>query len=216
MRALRLAFAVTLALAAASPAGAERPPNTDQVSTSLMTLMPVLTPISDYGGDDWRSGACALCFGEIGEQRQKLYEHGVALDVSLTQTPQGVVSGGKDKVWKYSGNADYYLALDSDRLGLWPGGLLKVTGRTKFGRGVIPTRPLDRYGIGFYALLQSDDFENQPIIGSLVEDEWGMEVFYNMAITPWLQFSPSVQYIDSGQVAVDHSVVVTTRLQIYF
>jgi porin len=454
MRALRLAFAVTLALAAASPAGAERPPNTDQVSTSLMTLMPVLTPISDYGGDDWRSGACALCFGEIGEQRQKLYEHGVALDVSLTQTPQGVVSGGKDKVWKYSGNADYYLALDSDRLGLWPGGLLKVTGRTKFGRGVlkqagnlspvnygwllpsiedqtesfleeyyltqgltdwaalvfgrllmgnvgdtnrlagneqtqfvntslrnspllgvltsslsvhtaalmiqpsshvaiaplalsrndedgvygspgglfseysvgvlmfvdwevagltgqfqpvggwtnkdkfdnplldlpqalnvptkrgnwlvgfsanqylykpkqptgrdvratpfilepegigaflrfhyapedrnlfnvfvsggisgrgvIPTRPLDRYGIGFYGLFFSDDFENRPILGALLENEWGMEIFYNLAITPWLQFSPSIQYIDSGQAAVDHSVVVTTRLQIYF
>ncbi len=84
------------------------------------------------------------------------------------------------------------------------------------GREVIPTRPLDRHGIGFYALLQSDDFENQPIIGSLVEDEWGMEVFYNMAITPWLQFSPGVQFIDSGQADVDHSVVVTTRLPIYF
>ncbi len=43
-----------------------------------------------------------------------------------------------------------------------------------------------------------------------------MEVFYNLAITPWLQFSPSVQYIGSGQVDEDHSVVVTTRLQLYF
>jgi porin len=420
-----------------------------------MTLMPILTPISDYTSDDWRSGACAFCFGAIGEQRQKLYERGIALDVSVTQTPQGVVSGGEDRVWKYSGNADYYLALDSERLGLWPGGLLKLAGRTKFGRGVlkqagnlspvnygwllpsiedesesfleeyyitqgltdwaalifgrllignfgdpnrvagneqtqfvntslrnspllavvtsslsvhsallvvqpsphvaiapfalsrndkdgvygspgglfseysvgaqvianweiagltgeflpiggwtnkqkfdspliilpilgidipeksgnwvlgfsanqyfyvpkepstkqvkatpfilqpegigaflrfhyapedrnlfntfvsggitgrgvIPTRPLDRYGIGFYALFQSDDFKNDPILGDRLEDEWGMEIFYNLAITPWLQFSPSVQYIDSGQVDVDHSVVVTTRLQLYF
>jgi porin len=422
-----------------------------------MTLMPILTPVSDYTSDDWRSGACAFCFGTIGEQRQKLYERGVALDVSVTQTPQGVVSGGEDRVWKYSGNADYYLALDSDRLGLWPGGLVKLTGRTKYGRGVlsqagnlspvnygwllpsindetesfleeyyitqgltdwaalifgrllignlgdtnrlagneqtlfvntslrnspllnvitsslsvhsallliqpsphvaiapfalsrndqdgvygspgglfseysvgaqvmvhweiagltgeftpiggwsnktksvldnpfliinippglplpqksggnwiigfsanqyfyvpdqpakqevqatpfilqpegigafmrfqyapedrnffntfvsggitgrgvIPNRPLDRYGIGFYALLQSD--EAQPTLIDLIEHEWGMEVFYNLAITPWLQFSPSVQYIDSGQVDVDHSVVVTTRLQLYF
>jgi carbohydrate-selective porin OprB len=43
-----------------------------------------------------------------------------------------------------------------------------------------------------------------------------MEVFYNLALTPWLQFSPSVQYIDSGQVDVDHSVVVMTRLPLYF
>ena len=85
-----------------------------------------------------------------------------ALDVSVTQTPQGVVSDGEDRVWKYSGNADYYLALDSDRRGLWPGGLLKVTGRTKFGRGVL------------------------------------------------------IQYIDSGRVDVDHSVVVTMRPQMYF
>ena len=84
------------------------------------------------------------------------------------------------------------------------------------GRGVIPTRPLDRYGVGFYALFQSDEFKNHPILGDLLEDEWGMEIFYNLAITPWLQFSPGVQYIDSGQVDVDHSVVVTTRLQLYF
>jgi porin len=82
------------------------------------------------------------------------------------------------------------------------------------GRGVIPSRPLDRYGVGFYALFQSE--EAQPTFIDLIEDEWGMEVFYNIALTPWLQFSPSVQYIDSGQVGVDHSVVVTTRLQLYF
>jgi porin len=456
MKALHLAFALTLALGLVSSAGAEPPPDTDQGSTSLMTLMPIFTPISDYTSDDWRSGACAFCFGAIGEQRQKFYERGIALDVSVSQTPQGVVSGGENKGWKYSGNADYYLALDSDRLGLWPGGLLKVTGRTKFGRGVltqagnlspvnygwllpsiedesdsfleeyyitqgltdwaalmfgrlmignlgdpnrlagneqtqfvntslrnspllnvvtsslsvhsallliqpsphvaiapfalsrndkdgvygspgglfseysvgaqvivnwevsgltgeflpiggwsskdkfdspfvildiiegidipeknsnwivgfsanqylyapkdlgakkiqttpfilqpegigaflrfhyapedrnffnifvsggitgrgvIPTRPLDRYGVGFYALFQSDDFKNHPILSNLLEDEWGMEVFYNLAITPWLQFTPSVQYIDSGQVDVDHSVVVMTRVQLYF
>jgi len=456
MRALPFVLSLTLALGVVSSVGAEPPPDTDQGSTSLMTLMPILTPISDYTSDDWRSGACAFCFGAIGEQRQKFYERGIALDVSVTQTPQGVVSGGDNKVWKYSGNADYYLALDSDRLGLWPGGLLKVTGRTKFGRGVltqagnlspvnygwllpsvkdesdsfleeyyitqgltdwaalvfgrllmanvgdtnrlagneqtqfvntalrnspllgvltsslsvhtaalmiqpsshvavaplalsrndkdgefgspgglfseytvgglmfvnwevagltgelqpiggwtnkvkfdspwlvldlipalnipkkngnwlvgfsanqylyqpkqptgkevqatpfilqpegigaflrfhyapedrnlfnifvsggitgrgvIPTRPLDRYGVGFYALVQSDDFKNHPILSNLLEDEWGMEVFYNLAITPWLQFSPSVQYIDSGQVGVDDSVVVMTRVQLYF
>jgi porin len=67
-----------------------------------------------------------------------------------------------------------------------------------------------------YALFQSDDFESHPVIGDLLEDEWGVEVFYNLAITPWLQLSPSLQLIDSGQVDVDHSVVATLRLQLYF
>ena len=78
-----------------------------------------------------------FCFGAIGDKRQELYEHGIAIDVSMTHTPQGVVSGGDDEVWKYSGAADYEIHLDSGRLGLWPGGLVKVGGRSKFGRGVL-------------------------------------------------------------------------------
>jgi hypothetical protein len=63
MRALPFVLALTLALGSASIALAEPPPDTDQGSTSLMTLMPILTPISDYTSDDWRGGACAFCFG---------------------------------------------------------------------------------------------------------------------------------------------------------
>lgn len=43
-----------------------------------------------------------------------------------------------------------------------------------------------------------------------------MEIFYNLALTPWLHFNPGVQYISSGQTDVGHPVVVTTRLQLYF
>ena len=32
------------------------------------------------------------------------------------------------------------------------------------GRGVIPTRPYDRYGIGFFAYLDSGDLDDQPIL----------------------------------------------------
>ena len=39
-----------------------------------------------------------------------------------------------------------------------------------------------------------------------------MEIFYDLAITPWLQFSPSVQHIQSAVSGVDESVVVATRL----
>ena len=84
------------------------------------------------------------------------------------------------------------------------------------GRGVVPSRPFDRYGIGVYALFESDDLKDQPLIGGLLDTEWGTEVFYNLAITRWLQLSPSVQYIQSGLPGVDESVVVATRLQIDF
>jgi carbohydrate-selective porin OprB len=58
------------------------------------------------------------------------------------------------------------------------------------------TRPDDRYG--------------------KLDTEWGLELFDNLAITPWLQLSPSLQYIESGLPGVDESIVVTTRLQMVF
>jgi hypothetical protein len=63
MGVLPFVLALTLALGSASIALAEPPSDMDQGSTSLMTLMPILTPISDYTSDDWRRGACAFCFG---------------------------------------------------------------------------------------------------------------------------------------------------------
>lgn len=84
------------------------------------------------------------------------------------------------------------------------------------GRGVIPGRPNDRYGLGFYKMFASDDLKDQPILGDVLDDEWGMEVFYNIALTPWLQLSPGVQYVRSGVKSTDRSTIVSTRLQIDF
>ena len=425
---------------------------------SLMTLAPELTPISDYRGDLFSR---STLFGDPGGLRQALYERGIAIDFDLTQVPQGVVSGGRDEEWKYGATADYYLSLDSGRLNLWPGGLLTVHGRTKFGRsvnsqagtispvdyawlipsadedsesfleeyyltqglskhmlliagrilfgnvgdtnrfannertqflntalknslllgvltsaqslhgvalqyqlapgvliapfalsrndedgvygspgglfseysvggqltfnwkiaglpgeilpiggysskdvaeldnpfllrdlieflrgnlqiprtngnwvvgfsfdqylympkpsrrsmahtadfdkepegigvfmrfhyapqdrnpwniflsggvggrGVIPGRSLDRYGLGFYALFVSGDLKDRPVLGQL-DTEWGMEAFYNLALTPWLQLTGDLQYIVSGFPRVDNAVVLGTRIQMYF
>ena len=85
------------------------------------------------------------------------------------------------------------------------------------GCGVIPSRPNDRYGIGFYAMIESGDFNDQlPVVGSVIDTEWGMEIFYNIAITPWLQLTPDFQYVDSGIAGVGEAVVLASRVQIYF
>ena len=46
-------------------------------------------------------------------------------------------------------------------------------------RGVIPTRPYDRMGIGAYSLIASGDLRDQVIIGSRLGTEVGLEAFYN-------------------------------------
>lgn len=433
-------------------------PQGEAGKVSLMTQVPQLTPISDYQGTDWRTSTSAFGFGEIGAQRQQLYEKGIAIDMGMTNVVQGVVSGGTDTGWAYNNIMDQQISLDSGRLDLWPGGLIVIHGRSKLGkdvlsdagtispvnhsaltpvsrevnrwfleeyylfqalsekwsfiagrvmfsgigdlnrfagnektqflntsfrnsplmgiisqatslhgaavnyspnpdiiispfvlsnndvdgtwgspgglfdeysagiqfqfswevaglkgyispifgytsvnaadldntrlifdaieglqipdkndnwvagfsfdhyvympeasreaaahtaqfdkepegigvfcrfhyspenrnpwnivlsggvggRGVIPGRHNDRYGLGFYGMLESDDLDDPPVLGDVLDTEWGMEAFYNIALTPWLQLTPSVQYIQSGVDSINHSTILATRLQMYF
>jgi len=110
-------------------------PAKEKGGISLLTVSPECSPVSDYTGNI-RERSTLL--GNFGGNRQRLYEKGVALDLGLTQVVQGVTSGGNDQEWKYSGTADYSLTLDTQRIGLWPAGLLVVHGKTKFGRSVNP------------------------------------------------------------------------------
>jgi porin len=58
------------------------------------------------------------------------------LDVDLLQTLQGVASGGRNEVATYLGEAEYTLHVDTQKLGLWPGGFLRVQGVSSFGQNI--------------------------------------------------------------------------------
>jgi porin len=60
----------------------------------------------------------------------------VVLDVDLLQTLQGVASGGRNEVATYLGEAEYTLNVDTQKLGLWPGGFLRVQGISSFGQNI--------------------------------------------------------------------------------
>jgi hypothetical protein len=82
------------------------------------------------------------------------------------------------------------------------------------GRGVIPGRPYDQFGVGAFWLKESRDLKKQP--GNLVGDEVGVEAFYNFAITPWLQLSADAQWISPGKTSSDDAWILGTRLNIRF
>lgn len=82
------------------------------------------------------------------------------------------------------------------------------------GRGVIPGRPYDRFGLGPYWLQESSDLDKQP--GNLLADEVGVEAFYNFAITPWLQLSFDAQWISQAIRSSDDAVALGTRLNTRF
>jgi porin len=92
------------------------------------------------------------------------------------------------------------------------------------GKGIIPGRPLDQFGIGFYYI----DVSNPKFTGPLttrdfLRDEYGFEAYYNVAITPWLKLTPDIQVIRPAQKQVitsgkgiDTASVLGFRLQLIF
>ncbi len=99
---------------------------------SLRTEIPAEdAPASNpYSGDFWTRSTLS---GDWWGIRNQLADKGVTLDMSLTQAAQGIVHGGKDIGWQYSGGrGDINLSLDTQKLGLWPGGFLNVEAEGNF------------------------------------------------------------------------------------
>lgn len=93
-------------------------------------------PIKDYsGGIKERINL----LGEWGGLRNDLAENGIVFEIGLTNVHQNNLRGGR--YWKhsegYTGSADAWLLIDTQRLGLWDGGLWTFHGETLFGNSPI-------------------------------------------------------------------------------
>jgi len=68
------------------------------------------------------------------------------------------------------------------------------------GKGIIPGRPLDQFGLGYYYLdVGSIKFQGPVGTREFLRDEQGFELYYNFALTPWAQLSPNFQVVGGGQ-----------------
>jgi len=74
--------------------------------------------------------------GDWGGVRDELGKKGVVLDVDLLMTPQVNMSGGRSIGGNFWGNIDYTLNLDTQKMGLWPGGFFKFEADTGFGSNI--------------------------------------------------------------------------------
>lgn len=90
------------------------------------------------------------------------------------------------------------------------------------GTGMLPGRPYDRFGIGYYFVdVSKPTFQGALTARSFLQDEHGFEVFYNFAITPWVLLTPDLQVIRGAQKEravsgknVDAATVLGFRLQL--
>jgi porin len=76
-----------------------------------------------YSGDFWSRSTLT---GDWGGTRNEWAAKGVTFDINLTQVGQSVISGGKNIGWEYTGRGNLTLNIDTQKLGLWPGGFFTI------------------------------------------------------------------------------------------
>ncbi|MGD0274797.1 MAG: carbohydrate porin [Syntrophales bacterium] len=68
------------------------------------------------------------------------------------------------------------------------------------GKGIIPDRPLDSFGIGYYYIAIGHPTFTGPLAAhEFLRDEQGCEIYYNIALTPWMRLTPDLQIVRSAQ-----------------
>lgn len=147
---------------------------------------------------------------------------------------EGIVAPTHDGSWSISYIFDQYLSQDScDPKRGW--GIFGAYGLAAAqtspisyflsggigGTGPICSRPNDSWGFGLYYLGLSGGFKDLldlPIVAPNLaqQNEYGLEAYYNAAITPWCHFTTDLQVIEPSTRSLSTAVVLGGRLKIDF
>jgi porin len=82
------------------------------------------------------------------------------------------------------------------------------------GKGLVPGREKDSFGIGYYYIHLSEELPR--FIKKRGRDEQGGELYYNVAVTPWLHLTPDLQIIHPAAKKVNTTVVGGLRFKADF
>jgi porin len=146
-------------------------------------------------------------------------------DPRILAPASGIVPSTEDDAWAFYYNFDQFLITDPNdpsqgwgvfgRFGLSDG---KANYIHRFysagvgGTGIIPGRDHDRFGVGYYYLQLTDNR-----LGLFTDDsEQGVEVFYNIAVTPWFELTADLQMVDGAGRFSDSAVIGGLRGRIAF
>jgi len=91
------------------------------------------------------------------------------------------------------------------------------------GKGIVASRPDDRFGVGWYYSRFSDDLKNNlRVLRRGLRNEQGVEAFYNIQVTPAVTVTPNLQVIvdpaarGPNPASEDYALVFGVRLQMDF
>jgi porin len=81
-------------------------------------------------------------------------------------------------------------------------------------KGLFDSRPNDTCGIGLYYVRLTNNLPGP--LDRRSQDEYGGEIYYNIALTPWLHVTPDLQIIEPATRHTDTTVVAGVRLRASF
>lgn len=117
-----------------------------------------------------------------------------------------VVPGSKDRGWGVFGRVGFANDQINPIKAFYSVGL--------GGKGPWDVRPNDSFGVGVYYLQLSD---NLPFpIDRRARDEYGVELYYNLALTPWMHVTADLQVIEPANRGADVTVVGGVRVKVDF
>lgn len=84
------------------------------------------------------------------------------------------------------------------------------------GASLLRSRPLDTWGAGYFYVGLSDGLKSVAPRLLPLDDEHGVELFYNIGVTPWCHITPDLQIVSPARTRVDTAVVFGVRAKIDF
>lgn len=85
------------------------------------------------------------------------------------------------------------------------------------GNSFLPGREMDKWGIGYFRYGLSDDLKDGlDELDIQIQDEQGIEAFYNFFVTPWFQVTGDIQWIDSFKPGVSDDLIGMVRVRSVF
>ena len=84
------------------------------------------------------------------------------------------------------------------------------------GYHIVPGRPDDVFGVGYFRYNFSEDLKSATSSLISFENEQGVEIFYNFAVTPWFRLTADLQWIDPASGDNENAWIGGLRANVRF
>jgi porin len=84
------------------------------------------------------------------------------------------------------------------------------------GHAIVPGRPLDYFGVGYFFFNFSNELQNAVAQLASFNDEQGIEAYYAFVPAPWLRLTANLQYVNPAYGANPRVLVGGVRMRVEF